>query len=384
MCQPQNLRGWYITCPQSPQRLLGSPFYQCLERNWPLLRVRKRVSRRILQPHHPWGKHALGLCWVKSSALIRVNHFRLQFPFAVPIYLPRQPCTSQLSSLSGCEVQSVSKTLQRWGACTRSREQERWKPRQAGPWLAAGCCVGARIAERLDSVILKVLSSLNNDSMILKWECFQKGHRLHHSFLTELCSCYLSQSLSCHSSLIVSGTTRTFVKTGWHLKIALNLRERNLKENKSPWLQFRVRKVFPLWGNLTWVTFADRTPEAALSCTEPAKGKQGRLSNKRRYFNVQGCTAQLLQVRHPCGAQGLSLRGSVICSRGSWSPHAAAALAVKAKTPKPPPHSQAPLPTHPNTPAKPQLRAVIRQCAEASVRVPSAKPNATQCKAFTN
>lgn len=47
-----------------------------------------------------------------------------------------------------------------------------------------------------------------------KWERFQKGHQPYHSSLTQLCSCYLSQSLSCHSSLIASGTARTFVKTG--------------------------------------------------------------------------------------------------------------------------------------------------------------------------
>lgn len=121
-----------------------------------------------------------------------------------------------------------------------------WKIRQQNSFdfMFTKLCIV--IAGKIKNWASKAMSGcwmLHQSKNHWKWECFQKGNGLHHSFLTELGSCYLSQSLSCHSSLIVSGTTWTFVKTGWHLKIALNLRERNLKENKSPWLPCRVRKV---------------------------------------------------------------------------------------------------------------------------------------------
>lgn len=104
MCQPQNLRGWYITCPQSPQPVLGSPFYQCLEHNWPLLRVRKRVSRRVLQPHHPWGNTPWDSAGSKAqlSAALTISGFssHLLFPFTCPASLvhPNSPVSRAVKS----------------------------------------------------------------------------------------------------------------------------------------------------------------------------------------------------------------------------------------------------------------------------------------------
>lgn len=70
MCQPQNVRRSYITCPWLPQPLLGNPFYQCPEQNRLVLQLWKSISRPILQPTILKETHTVGpLTGPESSPL---------------------------------------------------------------------------------------------------------------------------------------------------------------------------------------------------------------------------------------------------------------------------------------------------------------------------